>query len=243
MQNYAKAHSGGLIIEIDEHKWRGREERVSAAYYYAQSKYAKDAINTKTPQAVVKVIGYRHGSKAVRGTIEYIARIDASEKGEELALETQDGELIKGKEAIAALVKEWKAGFEKSPVSTFIKGDNADQIKKALKARHATHILLSADCEPNATNYAKLEKTARDMLRREFDDKGYDYVFVVHKDTQHPHVHVVVKNKQRELGLDKRRKLRLNPNDLLHLRRQFAFELERNGIEQIATRSVDTPGR
>jgi hypothetical protein len=243
MQNYAKAHSGGLIIEIDEHKWRGREERVSAAYYYAQSKYAKDATNTKTPQAVVKVIGYRHGSKAVRGTIEYIARIDAPEKGEELALWRSDGELIKGKEAIAALVKEWKVDFEKSPNSTFIKGDNAEQIKEARKPRHATHILLSADCEPSDLNYMRLEKAARDFLLREFYDKGYDYVFVVHKDTQHPHVHVIVKNRQRKLGINPRRKLKLNPNDLLHLRRQFAFELERNGIEQIATRSVDAPGR
>jgi hypothetical protein len=243
MQNYPKANSSGRIVEIDEHRWRGREERLSAAYYYSQSKYANDATNIKTPQAVLKVIGYRHGTKEVRGTIEYIARIDAQEKGEELVLEKSNGELIKGKEAIAAIVKEWKADFDKSQNSTHIKGENAEQIKELRKARHATHILLSADCEPNETNYAKLEKAARDLLQREFADKGYDYLFVVHKDTQHPHVHVVVKNKQRDLGQEKWRKLKLNPNDLLHLRRQFAYELERNGIEQIATRSVDEPAR
>jgi hypothetical protein len=232
----------GRIDEIDRGRWRGREEKLSGAYYYVQEKYAKDSVNIKSPQAVVKVIGYRHGSQAVRGTIEYIARLNELEK-EELELQRADGRIIAGKDEIAALVKEWKADFEKSPNMTHIKGDGAELIKEKRQARHATHILLSADCEPNEQNYNKLEFAAREFLQREFDDKGYDYLFVVHKDTQHPHVHIVIKNKQREMGLEKRGKLRLNPNDLLHLRRQFAYELEREGIEQIATRSVDDPKR
>jgi hypothetical protein len=177
--------------------------------------------------------------------MEYVARLNDKTQND-LTLEDQDGQPIEGKEAIAELVKEWKTDFERQITykKRYKDTDKESDDKERRLPRHATHMLLSAgDCEPTAKNYERLERAVRDMLQRELADKGYDYIFVVHKDTQHPHAHVIIKNRQREIGQDMRRKLRLNPNDLLHLRRQFAHELQRNGIEQIATRSVDAPGR
>jgi hypothetical protein len=171
----------------------------------------------KVRRSIVKVVGYRHSVKEVAQTVRWIAQIGNPEK-DELELEKSDGEIIKGKEAIAALIEEWKTDFERGSKN------------RKNMPRHATHIMLIADCEPTEMNYRKLEKATFDLLQREFAWKDYDYVFVVHKDSQHPHVHVVIKNKQREMGLDKRRKLQLNPSDLLHLRQQFAYELENNNL-------------
>ncbi|WP_257125786.1 relaxase/mobilization nuclease domain-containing protein, partial [Arcobacter porcinus] len=111
--------------------------------------------------------------------------------------------------------------------------------------RDSTHIMMSADIEPSEENKEILQNVARGFLRREFFDKGYSFVFVVHNDTQHPHIHAVIKNKPIRMeikpGVWKRRKLELNPNDLLHLREQFAIEMEKYGLKQVVTLRKDNP--
>ncbi|OCL90575.1 relaxase/mobilization nuclease domain-containing protein [Aliarcobacter thereius] len=218
-----------MIEEIDKHRWRAREEKELPVLHYNNYSYTK-ALLSKNPQSVVKVIGYREGVQETKNTIEYIARAG---KEDELALEDEDGLEIKGKDAIAGLVNEWADDFDKI---------NEDSKKRN---RDSTHIMLSADIEPNEENKEILQNVARDFLRREFFDKGYSFVFVVHNDTQHPHIHAVIKNKPIRMeikpGVWKRRKLELNPNDLLHLREQFAIEMKKYGLEQVVTLRKDNP--
>src|SRR5260221_4507183 len=58
-----------------------------------------------SPQAVVKVISYAHGARDVRQCIDYISR-----KGT-IALETECGGLIQGREDQKELVRFWSRDF------------------------------------------------------------------------------------------------------------------------------------
>ncbi|TLT06642.1 hypothetical protein FE243_07005 [Aliarcobacter thereius] len=218
-----------MIEEIDKHKWRAKEEKELPVFHYNNYNYAK-ALISKSPQSVVKVIGYREGIQETKNTMEYIARTG---KEDELSLEDEYGFEVKGKEEIAALINDWSSDF-----------DTRKYTDK--KNRDSTHMMLSADIEPNEKNKEILEDVARDFLKREFFDKGFSYVFVVHTDTQHPHIHVVIKNRPISVSLEyltkyKEKKLDLNRNDLAHLREQFAIEMTKRGLEQVATLRKNNP--
>ena len=220
-----------MIEEIDKHRWRAKEEKDLPTLRYNNYNYVK-ALISKNPQSVVKIIGYREGAKETRNTLEYIARAG---KEDELELEDENGLKIKGKDAIAGLVNEWAEDFDEI---------NEDSKRKN---RDSTHMMLSADIEPNEKNKEILENVAREFLRREFFDKGFSYTFVAHIDTQHPHIHVVIKNRpimmEIKKGVWKNRKLELNPNDLEHLREQFAIEMQKKGLEQVVTLRKDDPNK
>lgn len=104
--------------------------------------------------------------------------------------------------------------------------------------RHATHAILSADCENNPANARKVLRAARDILQEQLGSEGYRYVMVLHQDTKNPHVHVVINN----YNLDPNKaKLRLNPPDLFVMRSRFAERMTELGLEQYATRRLDRP--
>jgi hypothetical protein len=82
---------------------------------------------------------------------------------------------------------------------------------------------------PPGTDRSGVHNAVRDFAREEFGGR-FDYVFVSHDDTDHPHAHLAVKAQ----GYDSRR---LNPRkaDLQRWRRQFAEKLREHGIEANAT--------
>src|SRR5882724_8766948 len=88
------------------------------------------------PQAVVKVISYAHGAKNVGKCIDYISR-----QGE-IALETECGGLIQGREEQKELVRFWSRDFGTRKHSrdsvhlTFSmpKGSNPEALRAAARA-------------------------------------------------------------------------------------------------------------
>lgn len=205
---------------------RALNRRLTNPAYHAQ-------LNGGKAEAVVKVISYVNGAR-VKQLLVYVARAeekgkdqgDSEEAGQDrrgLVLETEDGRAHRGKDAIHHLLEDWRKDFEQKPRGA----------KRS--PRHTTHIMLSAAAPNDDRTAAKVCQAARELLRKEFGDLDYQYAFSLHRDTQHPHVHVVIKNYNRTLES----KLRLNREELFHLRQEFASELERQGVEQVATLRKD----
>lgn len=182
---------------------------------FSSASYTK-ACQSKAPQALVKVVSHARGV-SVRRTMEYIAR-DGAER-----LENESGERLQGKEDIKKEWTDWREDFERAKPGT------------KRPPRHATHIILSAKCENTDKNARRLESAARQFLHDRFAAQGYQYVWSVHRDTQNPHVHVVLKNHNRELN----RKIRIDKPDLAAMRQEFANHLSLRGIEQVAVRRMD----
>lgn len=161
----------------------------------------------KVPEVNVKITGSGKHMKQIKAHLDYISR------NGDLALEDQDGQLVSGKEAVRDLRDTWRDGRHVIP---------SDQGTK----RETFNIVLSM---PPGTDRLGVHNAVRDFAREEFGGK-FDYVFVSHDDTDHPHAHLAVKAQ----GYDARR---LNPRkaDLQRWRRSFAEKLRERGIEANAT--------
>lgn len=116
--------------------------------------------------------------------------------------------------------------------------DRVTKPKAERKPRHATHALLSADCENTPANARKVMAAAREVFQEQLASEGYQYMMVLHTDTKNPHVHVVINNYNTDPD---KTKLRLNPPDLFVIRQRFAERMTELGLEQQATRRLDRP--
>jgi len=125
-----------------------------------------------TPQAVVKVLSYGHGTKGVTGSMKYIS------KGGELSLETESEDPIQGTQEQAALVRTWSRDFGAHKNS-----------------RDSVHIAFSM---PKGSDPEALRGAVRTVLNESFS--GHEAVFAIHQDRPHPHAHVIVKMRNRKSG-------------------------------------------
>lgn len=158
----------------------------------------------KKPEVMVKISGFGKRKTGIKGNLDYISR-----EGE-LALETADGQLIKGKEDIKELATAWAA----------------DSSRKRQQQRDTMNLILSM---PAGTSREGVLKAARGFAAKTFKE-NHDYVFVDHRDEKHSHVHLTVRMR----GHDGKR---LNPRkaDLQQWRENFAEALQAQGIEAAAT--------
>jgi hypothetical protein len=171
------------------------------------------AMVRRSPQVVVKLVRAPKGMKGISNNLTYVSRDGL------LELEDQDGQVIKGNEAVADLKTEWQDGG--MPIA-------ADSTM-----RDAFHLVLSM---PSRTDPLSVQRAARDFAKREFS--GFQYAMVLHTFetdpdphlSPHPHVHLTVK----AAGLDG---VRLNPRkaDLQRWREGFAEALREHGIEATTT--------
>ena len=185
----------------------------------ARTTYVRQTLQAmvrRSPQVVVKLVRAPKGMKGISSNLTYISRDGL------LELEDQDGQVIRGKEAVADLKTEWRDGG--MPVS-------ADSTM-----RDAFHLVLSM---PTRTDPLSVQRAARDFATREFS--GFQYAMVLHTfetdpdphPSPHPHVHLTVK----AAGLDG---IRLNPRktDLHRWREGFAEALREHGIEATTTSRI-----
>ena len=121
----------------------------------------------KKTQAIFKITKYGSGEKKIYNHLTYISR------NGKLNLETQDGYKITNLKAQKQLLKEWSIDFG-----------------TRLRSRDTMHLVLST---PPGTDRKKSLEAAKEFLEKEFKSIGHDYVFVQHNDTDHPHVHCVIK--------------------------------------------------
>ncbi len=172
------------------------------------------------PQAIVKVAGWANAPSSVKRMLDYIARIEDKENRELVSLESEDGIQRQGKAEVDEIYDEWKDDFHRKK-------------QRSKSSRHAVHLVLSAKADLTGKNVEKTLKAARRTIEEHFGDRGYKYALGVHQDGKSPHVHAVIKTISSNKDAPK---LRLNPKTLLEIRKTFAAELTREGLEHVATR-------
>jgi Relaxase/Mobilisation nuclease domain len=175
------------------------------------------AVRPKAKQVLVKISGGGRGIKAIAAHFRYISRQgkqEAGGKGQTLELEDENGRKLSGAKAIAELHRDWQLA--------------GGYIPEESKRKEAFNIVLSM---PAGTPPELVRDAAKAFAQETFE--GHKYVFVLHTDTDCPHVHLAVRA-ERSDGV------RLNPRkaDLQRWRETFAARLQDRGIDAVATRAV-----
>src|SRR5204863_3085106 len=149
------------------------------------------------PQAVAKITGFHRNGAQCRRHWTYISRRGT------LPLETEQGEVLRSlteqKEALDA----WALGFD-----------------TGTKSRNQMNYTVSA---PKGASPEAVHKAARAFGQEVF--AGHAYVFVLHTDKAHPHVHFAVKLRGEVKKLNPKLK------DLHHWRERWAEHARAQGIE------------
>ena len=166
----------------------------------------------RSPEVMVKItnrLGAGKGMAAIRNHLIYISR------NGKLDLETDTGERLTDKEAIAEYAHELKYQ---------VRGRSIPEVSNR---REAFNIILSM---PAGTPPNKVHEAASEFLKEEFGDR-HRYCFVLHTDTDKPHVHACV------LAAPLTKGKRLNPRkaDLQRWREGFAEQLRQQGVDANAT--------
>lgn len=166
----------------------------------------------RTPEVMVKItnrLGAGKGMAAIREHLSYISR------NGKLELETDTGERIADKASRAAYAREWQEQVRGKPIA------------EVSHRREAFNVILSM---PVGTPPDKVREAASEFLKEEFGNR-HRYCFVLHTDTDKPHVHACV------LAGPLTKGKRLNPRkaDLQRWREGFAEQLRQQGIDANAT--------
>jgi type IV secretory pathway VirD2 relaxase len=164
-------------------------------------------IVNRAPEVMVKVTGRTGNPGTLRAHLDYISRNGA------LELEDRDGAILEGRREVKNLADDW---------NTLALADS----RRRVNTPFSVSVVLSM---PANTDALKVRDAARAFARETFADR-FDYVFALHTDAGHPHVHLAV----RALG---DRGERLNPRkaDLDAWRQSFAQALRDRGIDAEAT--------
>lgn len=161
----------------------------------------------RVPEVMVKITGKTKDAGHLRRHLDYISR------NGKLILEGPDGERFEGRVEMKALAAAW------SLEATLEPGGRKDRPL-------SRSIVLSM---PRGTDAMRLHDAARAFAAEAFGDR-FPYVFALHDEGGHPHVHLTV----RALGSDGSR---LNPRkaDLEVWRQRFAQALRDLGVEAEAS--------
>jgi len=156
------------------------------------------------PEVIVKVAGGGRGMRAIAAQFNYITR-NAS-----LEIEDDRGVRSVGKEALRDLVDQWRYG-----------GALIDEVSWR---REALNVTLSM---PRGVDPDRVLQAARAFARAEL--AGSRYVFALHRDQAHPHVHLIVRAQSRSGE-------RLNVwTERQRWRESFATQLRHLGVDAEAT--------
>ncbi|HEV2602634.1 MAG TPA: relaxase/mobilization nuclease domain-containing protein [Microvirga sp.] len=166
-----------------------------------------ERIVARAPEVMVKITGRTKGLDHLLSHLTYITR------NGELAAETEQGNLLAGREGLRDLQARWAQDV------------TLDQ-RRRQDGTLSINMILSM---PPGTDALKVRDAVRAFAIESFEGR-HDYAFVLHQDDDHPHVHLTV----RSLGHEGRR---LNPRkgDLVTWRERFAEELRLRGVEAEAT--------
>jgi Relaxase/Mobilisation nuclease domain len=170
----------------------------------------------RTPEVMVKVINKGSSSVAgVSGHVGYIGR-----QGE-VALETDDGEVLQGQEVGNALVEDWNLDLIQQRGKI-----NLTPNKPKQPPRLVYKLIFSM---PAGTPPEKVQAAVRNFAREKFALK-HRYVMALHTDEPHPHVHLILKARS-----DDGQRLYLRKAMLRQWREGFAYHLRALGVAANAT--------
>jgi hypothetical protein len=158
----------------------------------------------RTPEVMVKITGKTKDGGHLQAHLSYISR-----KGS-LTLEGGEGERYQGLKEIGEVGGDW----------------TNEDVRRREDSSLSVSVMLSM---PAGTDPLKLQGAVRQFGKEVFGG-SFDYVFALHTDVDHPHVHMSV----RSLGEGGKR---LNPRkgDLDSWRQTFARALRDRGVEAEAT--------
>jgi len=170
----------------------------------------------RTPEVMVKVVN--QGSNSLAGVgrhVDYIGR-----KGK-VDLETDDGEIVRGKHAGLDLLEDWNLDLVEQRGKI-----NLTPNKPKEPPRLVYKLIFSM---PAGTPPEKVHAAVRNFAREEFALK-HRYVMALHTDEPHPHVHLVIKAVS-----DQGQRLYINKATLREWRAGFAHHLRALGVSANAT--------
>lgn len=161
----------------------------------------------RAPEVMVKITGRTRDPAHLQAHLSYITR------NGELSAEGRDGWSIAGRDEVRELGADWAAACLSDP-------------RRRTTSPMSVALILSM---PAGTNALRLRDAVGAFAAAAFRDR-FDYLFVLHTDAGHPHVHLTL----RALGDGGER---LNPKkaDLEGWRQGFAAALRDHGIEAEAT--------
>jgi hypothetical protein len=165
-------------------------------------------IVNRAPEVMVKVTGRTRDPGTLHAHLDYISRNGA------LELEDRDGAILEGRRDVKDVADDWSA---------LALADS----RRRTNTPFSVSVMLSMPTGTDAVK--KVRDAARIFAQETFADR-FDYVFALHTDAGHPHVHLAV----RALGDNGER---LNPRkaDLEAWRQTFARALRDRGVEAEAT--------
>ena len=180
-------------------------------------------------EVLVKISGGGRDADGVQAHLEYIDRHGT------LDLETDQGDVLKGKVAATEIINDWGLDYGQVPGAPHSRSKvDADGTRR--QPRQAFNIVLSM---PARTPPDKVLKAVKKFAREEFAHQ-HRYAMALHAEQKdghgkHPHVHLVVKAEHEYEGP------RLNPRkaDLQRWREAFAAALNELGVSATATRRDD----
>lgn len=163
-------------------------------------------VSRGVPEVMVKIKSFGKGALAVKRHLQYISR------NGDVELETDRGEILQGREEVNDFFKSWKEEI-----------NDGGEYKNR---RDTMHMILSM---PEHTPPEAVRLAAREFAKRTFA-ANHEYVFALHTDEPHPHVHITVKM----LGFDGKR-LHIDRDKPQQYRETFADALRDEGVEAEAT--------
>ena len=187
-----------------KHGRSGRGGTAVAASATAKARLSRVA--TRTPEVMVKITGHAKGAKQLKAHMDYMTR-----KSTLTAFNEKD-EVIADADSLAELREDWLS----------------DEQHGRKNGRLTTNIALSIrDGDREA-----LLGAGRAFAAQAF--KGHDYLIVMHTDTQHPHLHLAVRNRAEDGS-----RLHVPKGKPQEWRETFAAELRERGINAEATTRVE----
>jgi hypothetical protein len=175
-----------------------------------------------TPEVMVKITSFGSlsgGGSTGRNVANFKTQVEYIARDGDLELETERGDVLKGREELQELIRDWKDDFASE--------------KRHKNQRDTMHMVLSM---PEGTPDEAVREAARDFARKAF--KNHQYVFALHTPftdpdehpSPNPHVHLIVKMRAVDGS-------RLNPRkaDLQDWREEFAEAMRDQGVDAEAT--------
>jgi hypothetical protein len=170
-----------------------------------------DRTARRVPQTVVKITGRIHGAGSVLGAFTYVARLGVADQ-EPVPLETSEGKLLARADEMQQLAREWQLH------------EMSDETRR--KGATALAMVFSM---PPGTDPANVREAVKEFAEQDMANRRW--VMALHTDEPHPHVHLIVANRDQDGR-------RFNPDRefLAHCRERFAENLRSRGVEADATR-------
>jgi hypothetical protein len=220
---------------------RPRKNRTASIKTGGPAGGAPDRVGTllrvarKAPEVIVKVTGTNAEAGPLKAHLRYLAT-----HSKDPLLEDQDGNRVEPtREGRAELLDRWtlamlegrRQEIERERELAALQATAAREGREFVppppgpRRTIGVHIVLSM---PKGSPAPEVMQAARAWAREELTN--HQYVLALHRDKDHPHVHVLVNNIGHDL-----RPLSRNRDDTLRWRQRFARELRARGVEAEAT--------